>query len=191
MTFDIDLDFGNRDEILSYISHTPASLENGRKHNSGVYCTIVPTNPLTGQCSLSYHDADEAGFFKLDFLNQSVYSKVKSPEHMEKLMNMPIDWKRLNTDREFVEQLPHIGTYFDKIVSLPEPITNIEELSFFLAALRPAKKYLMGLSWDKVRQHIWKKEENGQYQYKKSHSISYSTLCTLAMRIICDMENTK
>lgn len=42
---DIDIDFGNRDQILSLLKHTPATLmRDGKpgKHASGVYLLIYP-----------------------------------------------------------------------------------------------------------------------------------------------------
>ena len=39
---DIDLDFGSREELLSHIEYTPAILESGVKHNSGIYVISFP-----------------------------------------------------------------------------------------------------------------------------------------------------
>ena len=41
---DIDVDFSNRDKILEIIKHNPASLSDGKKHNTGVYVTDIPMN---------------------------------------------------------------------------------------------------------------------------------------------------
>jgi hypothetical protein len=41
---DIDIDIGNRDNLLKLIKHTPATINrNGNwvKHNTGVYVTII------------------------------------------------------------------------------------------------------------------------------------------------------
>ena len=43
---DIDIDFADRDKVLSLIDHRIAKLENGKKHNTGIYVTEIPTNPL-------------------------------------------------------------------------------------------------------------------------------------------------
>ena len=46
---DIDIDFGNRDDILVKLEHTPASiLRDGHlsKHNTGVYFTNIPVDVL-------------------------------------------------------------------------------------------------------------------------------------------------
>ena len=85
-SFDVDIDFKNRNEILALIDHTPAILVDRTKHATGIYATAIPQNPITGYASLDYKKAEELGYFKFDFLNQSVYKQVKSPEHLEKLL---------------------------------------------------------------------------------------------------------
>jgi len=105
MSCDIDLDFADRNEILQYIQHVPAVLTSGLKHASGVYVCPIPANPFTGLATLDYKQADDLGYFKIDFLNQSVYRGVKSPEHLESLLSQPPDWNRLNTDPDFVSRL--------------------------------------------------------------------------------------
>ena len=67
---DIDIDFANRDQILSLLKHTPASIiKDGKlsKHNTGVYFTDIPVDPYTGQSSLDYQKAEDRGYLKLEF----------------------------------------------------------------------------------------------------------------------------
>ena len=84
---DIDIDFANRDQILAKIKHVPARLKN-RKHNTGVYCHRVPVDPFKVLCTLDHKEADEAGFFKLDMLNVSIYKDIKSEAHLKELMEL-------------------------------------------------------------------------------------------------------
>jgi hypothetical protein len=70
---DIDLDFSDRSKILSLIEHRIAKLENGKNHNTGVYVTEIPHNPVTGQATIDYKTAEARGYFKIDFLNVSIY----------------------------------------------------------------------------------------------------------------------
>ena len=183
MQADVDLDFGNRDEILSHIEYTPAILENGVRHNSGIYVTAIPQNPITGMCSLNYKKAEELGYFKLDILNQSVYKLVKSPAHLEELLGKEPNWNRL-LDEEFVSKLIHIGNYAELIKRLPEPITTIEQLAMFLAIIRPGKKHLQGLPWDIISKTVWDRHLDEGYSYRKSHSLAYSYLVILAMALL-------
>ena len=103
---DIDLDFFNRSEILDIIKHVPASLKNGTKHNTGVYCQKIPVNPLTGNAAIDYKEADSRGYFKIDFLNANVYKGIKSEDHLVKLMNTEPIWDLL-LQEEFVKMLFH------------------------------------------------------------------------------------
>jgi hypothetical protein len=75
---DIDIDFANRDLILSQIQYTTAILENKSKHNTGVYVTDIPRDSLTNLATIDYKVAEERGYFKLDFLNVNIYKDVKS-----------------------------------------------------------------------------------------------------------------
>ena len=84
---DIDVDFSNRDAILDLVRHNSASLTDGKKHNTGVYVTDIPVNPLTGNSTIDFKQAEDRGYFKLDFLNVNVYSGIKDEEHLNKLIN--------------------------------------------------------------------------------------------------------
>lgn len=179
---DVDLDFGDRNQILSLIDYTAASLENGEKHNSGIYITAIPQNILTGTASINYKLAEDLGYVKLDILNNHLYSLVKSPEHLEDLLSRPIHWKRL-LDSNFVSKLIHIGNYADTIKRLAEPIDSIEKLSMFMACIRPGKKYLLGKPWNEVGKTVWDQDAEG-YTFKKSHSLAYSIGITINIALL-------
>ena len=75
MSADIDIDFGDREQILNLISHTPAKqITNGqvRRHNSGVYVTDIPWDPVNGCAAIDYETAEDLGYFKIDLLNLSL-----------------------------------------------------------------------------------------------------------------------
>lgn len=188
MSADVDLDFGDRTEILSCIEYTPATLQDGRKHPSGIYVTAVPQHPFTQQCSLDYKAAEEAGYFKLDILNNSLYKQIKSPEHLQSLLDRPISWVRLQ-ETAFVEKLVHIGNYAQSIQRLPQPISSIEELSMFLAVIRPGKKHLQGLPWNQIANSVWDREGADGYTFRKAHGIAYALLVTLNMALLEEQEN--
>ena len=114
-------------------------------------------------------------------LNVFVYSLVKDEAHLERLMQEP-DWSMLN-DRKIVEQLIHLGNHYNSIQKMPEPINSIPRLAMFLAAIRPAKKHLIGKTWKEVSQTIWDKDST-EYSFKKSHSISYSQLVVVHMNLL-------
>jgi hypothetical protein len=185
---DIDIDFGDRDKLLSLIKHTPASMRNitpMRRHNTGVYITDIPYDPINNMSALHYEDAEKRGYFKLDLLNVHVYSQVRDEQHLIELMYEP-DWSKLN-DREFVEKLIHLSNHYQSIQKMPEPINSIPRLAMFLALIRPAKRHLIGQSWKEVAKTIWDKENDG-YSFKKSHSLAYSMLVVVHMNLLCEQE---
>jgi hypothetical protein len=180
---DVDLDFPSRNDILSHIDHTAAILENGSKHPSGVYITLAPQNPITGLASINYKKSEELGYFKIDFLNQSVYKMVKSPAHLEELISREPNWKKL-LEKDFVNKLVHISNYSDMIKKLSEPIDSIEKLSMFLAIIRPGKKHLQGLPWNIISKTVWNRENNDGYTFRKSHSYAYAYLVILNINLL-------
>ena len=182
---DIDIDFSNREEILSKLRHIPAGIIRDNKlvkHNTGVYFTPIPTDPMVGCASLDHKVAEERGYFKLDFLNVSLYNKVNSPQHLDELLSQEPPWNRLN-DSTFFSQLIHIGNHWDTMKKMPEPINSIPRLAMFLGIIRPAKRYLIGKTWKEVSERIWVIEEDG-YQFKKSHAIAYAHLVVVNMNLI-------
>lgn len=181
---DIDIDFGDRDKLLSLIKHTPASMRNitpMRRHNTGVYITDIPYDPINNMSALHYEDAEKRGYFKLDLLNVHVYSQVRDEQHLIELMGNP-DWSNLN-DRVFVEKLIHLSNHYQSIKKMPEPVNSIPRLAMFLALIRPAKKHLIGKSWREVSQTIWDRENDG-YHFKKSHSLAYAQLVVVHMNLL-------
>jgi hypothetical protein len=184
---DVDIDFGDRDKILSIIPHTSAAMRNVnpiRKHATGIHITNIPYDPVNNISSIDYSEAERRGYFKLDLLNVHVYNHVKSEEHLIELMHEP-NWQRLS-DKLFVEKLIHIGNHYQSLAKMPEPVNSIPRLAMFLAIIRPAKKHLIGLSWVDVAKTIWDKDNTG-YSFKKSHAIAYAHLVVLHMNLLDEL----
>jgi hypothetical protein len=186
---DIDIDFGNRDLALDHLKYIKASITktNGEltKHNTGVYFSDIP-HDINNQSTIDYKQAEERGYFKIDLLNVSVYEQVKSEDHLIKLMLTEPPWERL-LEKDYCEKLIHIGNYWSEIKKLSEHINSIPRLAMFIAAIRPAKKHLLGKPWAEVKKTIWEKSEDGSYGFKSSHSISYATLIVVHMNLLNGM----
>lgn len=181
---DVDIDFGNREDILAYINHIPAAMRKVnpiRKHATGIYVTDIPYDPMNDMAAIDYSDAENRGYLKLDFLNVHVYNKVKSEEHLIELMREP-DWSKLK-NKNFVEQLIHLNNHYNSIQKMPEPINSIPRLAMFLAVIRPAKKHLIGRTWNEIAKTVWDKGDDG-YHFKKAHAISYSWLVAVHMNLL-------
>ena len=183
---DIDIDFLNRTSVLDVIKHVPASLEDGKKHNTGVYCHEIPTNPLTGNASIDYKAADARGYFKIDFLNVSAYEGVRSEEHLKELLAAEPLWDLLE-DPAVCDQLFHINGYHNLIAKLKPK--SIEELSMFLALLRPGKKHLIPVcekeGFQGIQQEIWTKTDDA-YFFKKAHAVAYAHVIVVQLNLLCE-----
>jgi hypothetical protein len=183
---DIDIDFGNRDEILKHIKHIPAAMRNAkpmRKHATGVHVTDVPYDALNNMANIDYTQAENRGYLKIDLLNVHVYSQVRDEEHLIELMREP-DWNMLK-DRQTVEKLIHLSNHYNSMQRMPEPIDSIPRLAMFLAVIRPAKKHLIGQTWKNVAESVWEKE-SGEYHFKKSHSVAYANLVVVHMNLLSE-----
>lgn len=185
---DIDIDLADRDKLLSLIKHTTASIRKDKikKHNTGVYVTDIPYDPIHNISALDYTLAEERGYVKLDLLNVHVYNQVKSETHLVELMREP-DWSKLH-DHNFVSKLVHLSNHYNSIRKMPEPINSIPRLAMFLAIIRPSKKHLIGLPWKEVAKTVWEKDLNG-YTFKRSHSIAYAQLVVVHMNLLTENNN--
>jgi len=182
---DIDIDFFDRDKALALIKHIPAGIiKNGklRRHNTGVYVQDIPFDPMENCATIDYKDAEDRGYFKIDFLNNSVYDNVKSESHLDKLMAMEPRWELLE-HKEFVEKLPHISNYFN-IVKKIKP-QSIYDLAVIIALIRPGKKHLLIKSREEIEEKIWVRPEEGYY-FKKSHSIAFAASIAVVMNLISE-----
>ena len=183
---DIDIDLGDRTQALAHINHVPASiLRDGKlvKHNSGIYVTDIPVDPFTGQAAVDYQAAEARGYVKLDLLNVSLYTQIKSEEHLQHLMDTEPAWEKLY-DPEFFAKLIHVGSHYDLLLKCPEAVNSIPRMAMFLALIRPGKRHLIGKTWKEVAATVWEKTENDVYFFKKSHSISYAHLVVVNMNLL-------
>ena len=182
---DIDIDFADRTRALNVLKHIDARIDISKKHNTGIYCTSIPYNPVDGISTLDYKTAEDRGYFKIDFLNVSVYEGVNSKDHLAQLLNQEPLWDLLE-QKEFCDMIFHVNGYHNLIADLKP--RNIEELAMFLALLRPGKKHLIPICKEKgfqaIADEIWTK--TAEYSFKKSHSIGYAHAIVVQMNLICE-----
>lgn len=183
---DIDIDFTDRDEALKLFKHIGASRYEGDKlvkHNTGVYFHEVPVNAVAGLSAVPYDVAEDRGYFKIDFLNVSIYKGVRDEEHLNQLMRTEPLWDLLQDD-SFNSLLFHVNGH-GGILREMQPKT-IEELAAVLAMIRPAKRHLIGKTWDEVMKEVWVKPTNEDYYFKKSHAVAYAHAIVVQMNLICE-----
>lgn len=189
INFDVDIDMANRDNFLSLVNHTPACIEkdkNFTKHNTGVYFQPIPKFPLEGHSTIDHKKAEEDGWFKVDFLNNSVYTDIKDEAHLIKLLNTPPLWELLQHE-EIASQLYHVSNYIN-ILKTYKP-NSIEQLAMILAIIRPAKKHLMNKTFDEIVKTVWIKPTDGEYYFKKAHAIAFASAIVVQLNLICEKVN--
>ena len=85
-------------------------------------------------------------------------------------------------DKEFSNNVIHIGNHHATLLQMKPD--SIPRMAMFLALIRPAKKHLIGKSWDKISEEIWVKPSGDEYYFKKAHAVSYAVLVALHMNIL-------
>jgi hypothetical protein len=185
MSADIDIDLADREQLLKLIHAVPAMQQQDgkiRRHNSGVYVTDVPWDPVNACAAIDYETAEQLGYFKIDLLNMTVYQLIKSPEHYEQLLSLEPNWSRLWTDSEWAKQLVHVGNYTDLLQSMKPD--SIPRMAAFISIIRPGKAHLQNRPWSEVFESVWDGDASRGFVFKKSHSISYAALVTLHMNLL-------
>jgi len=183
---DVDIDLYNRDELLKGLRHVVASMDkDGKqvKHNTGVYLQPMPHNPMTGLAMINYKEAEDLGYMKIDFLNNSVYKGVKDEQHLTELAAMEPMWDMLD-DESIIANLFHIGQHADLVKDMKP--RSLEQLAMLLAVIRPGKSHLRGEDWDTVAEDVWEKPEDDSYYFKKSHSFGYAMAIVVQMNLMVE-----
>ena len=184
---DIDIDFADRNIILNKIQHRVAKLSTGKKHNTGVYVTEIPHNPFNELATIEHKTAEERGYFKLDFLNVSIYKNVRDETHLQELMEKEPLWELLE-HKDFSEKVFHLNGH-SSLLKLLKP-NSVEQLAATLAIIRPAKRHLANESWEMIMKGVWTKPTDGAYYFKKAHAVSYAMACVVHMNLICEEINS-
>ena len=188
MSADIDIDFADRTQILSLIQHVPArQITEGqvRRHNSGVYVTDIPCDAVNHCAAIDYDTAEQRAYFKLDFLNMSVYQLVQDPEHYQAMLDREPDWPRLWQDPAWSRGLVHVGNYTDLLARMrPDSIVR---MAAFISIIRPGKAHLQDRPWSEVFESVWDGDDSRGYTFKKAHAVGYSMLVALHMNLLGDV----
>jgi hypothetical protein len=181
---DIDIDFADRSKALAFFDHTVAMRreDSVKPHTTGIYVTDIPRD-IDGLSTIEYKQAEQRGYFKIDFLNVGVYNGVRDEAHLDALLAQEPLWDLLVQD-DFVDLLFHVNGHGD-ILRKMQP-TNVEQLAAVLAMIRPAKRHLIGKDWATVMSEVWVKPDNDEYYFKKSHAIAYAMVVIVQMNLICE-----
>jgi hypothetical protein len=185
MSADIDIDLADRDQLLNLIQTTVArQITQGqvRHHNSGVYATDIPYDPVNQCAAIDYEQAEQLGYFKIDLLNMSVYKLVKSPDHYKEMLEKTPTWQRLWTEPDWARQLVHVGNYTDLLATMKPD--SIPRMAAFISIIRPGKAHLQNKPWAEVFESVWDGDDSKGFIFKHAHAIGYAALVSLHMNLL-------
>ena len=185
MSADIDIDLADREQLLKLIQVTPARQQSNdqvRRHNSGIYATDIPLDPVHACAAIDYETAEQLGYFKIDLLNMSVYQLIQDQVHYDCMLAQEPPWTRLWTDLSWAQQLVHVGNYTELLNSMRPD--SIPRMAAFISIIRPGKAHLQNQPWDQVFASVWDGDDSRGFTFKKAHSLGYAMLVTLHMNLL-------
>jgi DNA polymerase III alpha subunit len=191
---DIDIDFKDRTAAINSVGGVVASIwkndENKFiKHNTGLYMCDIPTDPFTGIASIEYKEAEQRGYIKIDFLNVSIYQHIRDENHLNELLEKPVQWDLL-LEKDFIdgsltgEPIFQIHDQYNIIEKIKPQ--SIDDLALTIALMRPGKRHLINEPRNVIDEEIWKKELTDEYSFKKSHSYSYALAIVVQINSIIE-----
>lgn len=185
---DIDIDFAEFDILKYFPMATQASMvKDGviKKHPAGAYLQAIPKDQITGLAAIPYKQAEEIGYFKIDFLHLNLLDIFESKAEIRALIKKEPDWSLLE-DQETVEKLFQIHRHFDTVYKIKPK--SIQELADVIALIRPGKKFMTSLyitNREQVREELYKKPEDPtKYYFKRSHALAYALNIVLQLHLI-------
>lgn len=183
---DIDIDFPtafNPTEIFPWTRASIVKGDNLGPHPCGVYPQNIPIDCITKLAAIPYKEAEELGFYKIDFLHLQIYDHFESRQEIDDLLEVEPDWGILCIPSE-QKKLFQLSKHGDILTEIKPK--NIEELADVLALIRPGKKQFAKLyrsQKESTRKVLYAKDETG-YSFKKSHAIAYAMVIVLQMHLI-------
>lgn len=184
---DIDIDFQTTFEPTQIIKQAIAAsqVSGGKlsKHPCGYYFQTMPVDPYSGLAAIPHNQADQFGFFKIDFLHLSVLNHFSSKEEIRALIRKEPNWDLLQDPNE-VAKLFQISKHHEMLQELKP--RSVLELSDCIALIRPGKRYLLRrykANKQATRKELYEPRE-GAYCYKKPHAISYALTIVLQLHLI-------
>jgi hypothetical protein len=185
MSADIDIDLADRDQLLDLIHCIPARQTHQgqvRRHNSGVYVTDIPYDPVNACAAIDYEQAEQLGYFKIDLLNMTVYKLIQDQAHYDQMLALEPPWSRLWTDSDWSSQLVHVGNYTELLKTMRPD--SIPRMAAFISIIRPGKAHLQCRPWDQVFASVWDGDASQGFVFKQSHAVSYAALVALHMNLL-------
>jgi len=188
---DIDIDFKTDFDPLEYFPTAvyASRVDNGelKKHPAGAYLQNIAKDKVTGLSAIPFEQAEELGYFKIDFLHLSLLDIFENKEEIRALLKREPDWTLLE-NQETVEKLFQIHRHFDIIYKIKPQ--SIEELADTIALIRPGKRHLLESYINPqtrkiIREEIYRKPDDPEkYYFKRAHALAYALNIVLQLHLI-------
>ena len=185
---DVDIDFPTDFDPLEYFEQAVRASrvfkDELANHPAGAYLQNIPVDKMTGLSAIPFKEAEDLGYFKIDFLHLTVLDHFTSKEQIRVLANAEPDWDLLLSAAN-VEKLFQVHRYADLLFKVKP--RSVQELADCIALIRPAKRHLLGAyikNRDVVRLEIYTKPEDSKYHFKKPHAIAYAVTIVLQLHLI-------
>lgn len=190
---DIDLDLKTDfDPLEIFPEAVRASMIKNKelvKHNVGVYFQSIPIDKMTELAAIPYEQAEEVGYFKIDFLHLSLLDMFDTKDEIRDLLKLEPDWKLLMRP-DVVEKLFQIHRQYDLVSKLAPK--SVQELADCLALMRPSKVHLINKyvetkntpNHDLIRKELFTKPTDGKAWFKKPHAVAYAMNIVLQLHLV-------
>lgn len=186
MDVDIDLKTDFKPEDYFPEAVLAAMVQDGeyRRHQAGAYFQNIAKDPITGLAAIPYKEAEEIGYFKIDFLHLSILDSFESKEEIRALLKVEPEWVLLKS-HVVVSKLFQLHRHYDVVQEIAP--TSVQDLADCIAIIRPGKRYLLPYYLKDrvaVRKQLYQKPKDGKAYFKKSHAIAYALTIVLQLHLI-------
>jgi hypothetical protein len=186
---DIDIDTPSSFDPTTLFDVVRASMvkdDQLKRHPCGVYFQNIPVDKVTKLAAIPHEEAEDLGYFKIDFLHLSLLDYFDNKQQIRTLLTKQPNWELL-LDDDVIPKLFQLHKY-GKLLKKVKP-TSIVELADTIALIRPAKhhlidQYIQTADKSKLRKTLYTKPEDGRYYYKYSHAVSYAHIIVLQLHLI-------
>lgn len=155
------------------------------KHSVGSYFQQISVDPITNLSAIPYKQAEEFGYFKVDFLHLSLLDHFHDKHEIRALLKKEPNWDLMLVP-SITTRLFHLANHYD-VVQQVKP-RSVQEVADILALIRPGKRHLLQVyladrinTRDELYTHP---KENNVAWFKRSHSIAYAHNVVLQLHLI-------
>ena len=129
-----------------------------------------------------YEEADDRGYFKLDFLNVSLYKDILSEEQLNRLLHKEPLWDPSTYSKN------RMTNYSREHSSIPTKVEvhNDRTTSGNTGDNKTAKRHPIDRSWPDIMKEVGKTRVMVLYYFKKAHAVAYAHAIVVQMNLICE-----